>query len=156
MGGDEFTGIFYDVEDVPGCEGLARRVLAAFEEPFELEGAVFTVTPSIGLSLYPSLATDPDVLLRQADSAMYEVKRWGGNAYRLYSPQITLIRRSRLALEKELRAALQNGDFELFYQPQVELASGRCMGFEALLVGIIPTEGCFCPPASCLCWRVRG
>lgn len=145
MGGDEFTGIFYDVEDVPGCEGLARRVLAAFEEPFELEGAAFTVTPSIGLSLYPSLATDPDVLLRQADSAMYEVKRWGGNAYRLYSPQITLIRRSRLALEKELRAALQNGDFELFYQPQVELATGRCMGFETLLRWNHPDRGLLLP-----------
>jgi len=133
MGGDEFTGIFCDVEDAVACKGLARRVLAAFERPFELEGADFTVTPSIGLSLYPSLATDPDVLLRQADSAMYEVKRWGGNAYRLYSPQITLIRRSRLALEKELKAALRNGDFELYYQPQVALATGRCVGFETLL-----------------------
>jgi diguanylate cyclase len=104
------------------------------------------VTPSIGVTLYPRLATDPDVLLRQADSAMYEVKRWGGNAYRLYSEQITLVRRSRLALEKELRAALRDGDFVLFYQPQVELGSGRCVGCEALLRWSHPTRGLLLPP----------
>lgn len=141
MGGDEFTAIFYDVPDPAAAEGLAGRVLEAFEEPFDLEGVAIAVTPSIGFSLYPSLATDPDVLLRQADSAMYEVKRRGGNAYRLYSPQITLVRRSRLALEKELRAALRDGDFSLFYQPQVELGSGRCVGCETLLRWGHPTRG---------------
>ena len=141
MGGDEFTAILYDVPDAAAAEGLARRLFEAFDEPFDLEGAAFAVTPSIGISLYPSLATDPDVLLRQADSAMYEVKRRGGNAYRVYSPQITLVRRSRLALEKELRAALRDGDFALFYQPQVELASERCVGCEALLRWSHPTRG---------------
>jgi diguanylate cyclase (GGDEF)-like protein/PAS domain S-box-containing protein len=141
MGGDEFTAIFYDVPDAAAAEGLARRLLEAFDEPFDLEGVAFAVTPSIGITLYPSLATDPDVLLRQADSAMYEVKRRGGNAYRLYSPQITLVRRSRLALEKELRAALRDGDFALFYQPQVELGSERCVGCEALLRWSHPTRG---------------
>ena len=145
MGGDEFTAIFYDVPDPSAAEGLARRVLDAFDEPFDLEGAVFAVTPSIGFTLYPALATDPDVLLRQADSAMYEVKRRGGNAYRLYSPQITLVRRSRLALEKELRAALRDGDFTLFYQPQVELGSERCVGCETLLRWSHPTRGLLLP-----------
>ncbi|MGE5155695.1 MAG: putative bifunctional diguanylate cyclase/phosphodiesterase [Bdellovibrio bacteriovorus] len=146
MGGDEFTAIFYDVPDVVAAEGLARRVLQSFAEPFDLEGAAFVVTPSIGITLYPMLATDPDVLLRQADSAMYEVKRWGGNAFRLYSEQITLVRRSRLALEKELRAALRDGDFALFYQPQVALDSGRCMGCEVLLRWSHPTRGLLLPP----------
>lgn len=145
MGGDEFTAIFYDVPDLAAAEGLAQRMLESFEEPFELEGAAFAVTPSIGVSLYPALATDPDVLLRQADSAMYEVKRRGGNAYRLYSPQITLVRRSRLALEKELRSALRDQDFTLFYQPQVELGSGRCLGCEVLLRWTHPTRGLLLP-----------
>lgn len=145
MGGDEFTAIFYDVPKYSAAEGLGQRVMSAFEEPFELEGAKFTVTPSIGISLYPSLASDPDVLLRQADSAMYEVKRRGGNAVRLYSPQITLVRRSRLALEEELRTALRDDDFTLFFQPQVELATGRWVGCEALLRWNHPERGLLLP-----------
>lgn len=145
MGGDEFTAIFYDVPDTAAAEAAARRVLAAFEEPFELEGTAYAVSPSIGVSLYPSLATDPDVLLRQADSAMYEVKRRGGNAFRLYSPQITLVRRSRLALERELRWALRDGDFALFYQPQVALDTGRCVGCETLLRWNHPERGLLLP-----------
>lgn len=145
MGGDEFTGIFYDVRDPAAADALGRRVLAAFEDPFELEGVAHTVTPSVGISLYPSSATDPDVLLRQADSAMYEVKRCGGNAYRLYSPRITLVRSSRLALEKELRAALEAGDLALFYQPQLELSTGRWAGCETLLRWSHPDRGLLLP-----------
>ncbi|WP_295386088.1 EAL domain-containing protein [uncultured Thiodictyon sp.] len=132
-GGDEFTAVFYNVHDQAGAQRVGERLLAAFLLPFNPEGHEMYVTPSIGISLFPALATDPDVLVRQADSAMYEAKHHGGNAFRLYDPGTALTAESRLEIERDLQKALYHGELLLHYQPQVALASGECVGFEALL-----------------------
>ncbi|WP_295455839.1 bifunctional diguanylate cyclase/phosphodiesterase [uncultured Thiodictyon sp.] len=132
-GGDEFTAVFYNVADQAGADRIGKRLLSAFLLPFNPEGHEMYVTPSIGISLFPALATDPDVLVRQADAAMYEAKRQGGNALRLYDPNTALTAESRLEIERDLQKALHHGELLLHYQPQVALASGECVGFEALL-----------------------
>jgi diguanylate cyclase (GGDEF)-like protein/PAS domain S-box-containing protein len=133
LGGDEFVAILEDVQDVDEPAHVARTVLAAIGQPLTLAGQEVTVSSSMGITLYPTDATDGNTLLQYADVAMYRAKAEGGNTYNFYTADMTADAQRRLSLENRLRTALDNNEFHLLYQPRHDLVSGRITSVEALL-----------------------
>jgi diguanylate cyclase (GGDEF)-like protein len=135
LGGDEFVLLVHDA-GADGAETAARRILDAMQQPFLHDGMNVTVTCSIGIALYPHDGSDLDELLRRADAAMHEVKEGGRAAHRFHEARRhaeDTDPRGRLRLDTAMRRALVQGDFRLHYQPQVDLASGKVVGAEALI-----------------------
>ena len=135
LGGDEFVVLAHQADD-SGSHATATRVLDALKRPFEHGGMSFTVTASIGVALFPGDGSTMDELMRRADGAMREVKHAGRAGYRFHRtrPGATDTRsRSRMRLDHAMRMALAQGRFRLHFQPQVDLASGRVVGAEALI-----------------------
>ncbi len=133
LGGDEFVLLltkFHHAEDVAR---VAKRLLGALEEPFELGGQSTTVTASIGIALCPNDGDNAETLLKNADTAMYMAKSTGKSTFRFYEPRMSVEAVSRLELDRELRAALDHQDLALHYQPQIDARSRQIIGFEALL-----------------------
>ncbi len=145
LSGDEFTLLVENIENTQTAITVAEKVLYAFREPFSMEGHDITVTPSIGVSIFPRDGDDIDSLLRNADSAMYEAKGQGRNAYAMYTQRMTDDAVERVELENDLRRALEQDELVVFYQPQVELESGRLSGAEALLRWNHPEKGLIPP-----------
>jgi diguanylate cyclase (GGDEF)-like protein/PAS domain S-box-containing protein len=141
VGGDEFTLIVSQITDDDRAVRVAGKVLAAVARPFELDGHELFITTSIGIALYPVDGEDPETLLKNADSAMYRAKEAGRNTYEVCSPTLSARARERMALETGLRRALERGELVLYYQPQVDLATGRIVGLEALLRWVHPDRG---------------
>ncbi len=133
MGGDEFVVLLPDVEAEEEVATVARKVLSAVRQPFELFGHKFTVTASIGVSLYPRHGQDEQALMKNADIAMYQAKDEGRNIFRFYSEEMAGASLERLSLESGLRRALKNEEFALHYQPRRDLATEKITGMEALL-----------------------
>jgi len=132
LGGDEFV-LLLNQADAHGAEITARRVLDALSRPFALDAMAFTVTCSIGIALYPGDGVTMDDLVKNADSAMYHVKERGRSDFRFYQRQMNIGLLSRMKLDHAMRQALENNDFCLHYQPQVDLANGHIFGAEALI-----------------------
>ena len=132
LGGDEFV-IVMQPADAAGAESTAQRVAEAMARPFAQAGLSFTVTCSIGIALFPDDGDNVDDLLRHADKAMYSVKESGRAGYRFHQPRKDVDLKSRMRVDHAMRQALAHGRFRLHYQPQVECASGRVVGAEALL-----------------------
>ncbi len=145
MGGDEFTIILPGVVAPRAAADVAKKILALFKHPFEIDGRELVTSTSIGLSICPTHSQDPQELLRQADSAMYDAKRHGSNGFRLYHSDMTLTVDSRLRLEQELRGALLREEVVLFFQPQFDLGSGARVAVEALLRWQHPERGLLPP-----------
>ena len=134
LGGDEFTVVLEDVESLVAVERMARDVLAAFSTPLEVdERHDVSITPSLGISLYPDHALVPTDLLKFADTAMYQAKAEGRNTYQVYNEAMDAEARQRAAIISALRRALDRGEFRLVYQPRLSLADGRITGVESLL-----------------------
>jgi diguanylate cyclase (GGDEF)-like protein/PAS domain S-box-containing protein len=134
LGGDEFTVVLEDVESLVAVERMARDVLAAFSTPLEVdERHDVSITPSLGISLYPDHALVPTDLLKFADTAMYQAKAEGRNTYQVYNEAMDAEARHRAAIIAALRRALDRGEFRLVYQPRLALADGRITGVESLL-----------------------
>ncbi|MDP1896303.1 MAG: GGDEF domain-containing phosphodiesterase, partial [Sulfurimicrobium sp.] len=114
-------------------EITAQRILDTLSRPFTLDDITFTVTCSIGIALYPGDGVTMDDLIKNADSAMYHVKERGRSDFRFYQRQMNIGLLSRMKLDHAMRLALENKDFRLHYQPQVDLASGNIFGAEALI-----------------------
>ncbi len=131
-GGDEFVLLLHDT-DALGAEAIVQRVLHRLCEPIELDELSLTVTSSIGIALYPVDGLSKDELIRNADTAMYQVKERGRSNFRFYQRQMNIDSLSRIKLDTAMRTALAQSDFFLRYQPQVDFASGRIIGVEALL-----------------------
>jgi diguanylate cyclase (GGDEF)-like protein/PAS domain S-box-containing protein len=133
LGGDEFTVVLPEIQTSADAAGVARRVLDAVQEPFSVDRHALAVGVSIGITLFPGDGEDVETLLRNADVAMYEAKERGRNNYQFFSQSISDADLRRTAIEKRLRTAIDEEAFELFYQPQVDIRSGRIQGVEALI-----------------------
>ncbi|TAL20508.1 MAG: EAL domain-containing protein [Aquabacterium sp.] len=133
LGGDEFVVMLEDLAAPADAATRARALLDALAPALKLPGHEFYVQGSVGISLFPDDARSADDLLRNADAAMYQAKQGGRNDYRYYTETLTVSAHRRLALDTRLRQALEQQAFELWYQPQIELATGRMIGLEALV-----------------------
>lgn len=145
LGGDEFTLLLADFADVRSIDFLARKVVARMRDPFTVVGRKIFVTASIGIALYPEDGDDADDLLQNADTAMYHVKERGKNGFQYFSREMNLKALDRLELETALREALERQEFLLYYQPQVDLHTGRICGSEALIRWNHPNRGLVSP-----------
>lgn len=141
VGGDEFAIIQDAVKSPEEASAFATRLLDAIGQPYHLEGHAVVVNVSVGIALAPSDGTDPDVLLKNSDMALYRAKDEGRGAYRFFEPEMDARLQARRMLEVELRAALQLQQFELHYQPLMDLRSSAVLGFEALIRWRHPGRG---------------
>ena len=142
--GDEFT-IIARLADREAAAGLAERIRDGIAGPIDVEGRRLHVSASIGVATYPFDGNCEADLLRHADTAMYVAKEWGHGHYRLYEPDMSESATSRLELEAGLRQALERREFELYYQPQIDVRDGHFVGVEALLRWNHPTRGVLTP-----------
>jgi diguanylate cyclase (GGDEF)-like protein/PAS domain S-box-containing protein len=133
LGGDEFTVILEGLADPSQAAAVAEKISQGFIAPFQLSGRTVTVSASIGITLYPSDAQDVETLLRCADAAMYRAKEQGRNRHFFYTAELNNAAHRRFQLEHGLRSALERGEFEVVYQPQLHTASGVLTSAEALL-----------------------
>ena len=140
LGGDQFA-LLLGKTDAAAAEATARRVLHVVAQPFDSEGAPFTMTCSIGMALAPSHGSTLDELARHADAAMRAVKSAGRASYRLHEVRAEVDRRYYMRLDHAMRQALVSNRFRLHYQPQVRLVDGRIVGAEALLRWRDPEHG---------------
>ncbi|VAW98102.1 diguanylate cyclase/phosphodiesterase (GGDEF & EAL domains) with PAS/PAC sensor(s) [hydrothermal vent metagenome] len=145
MGGDEFTILLPRFTRVHDVEQLALKILNGISLPFHIEGQELVVTSSIGISLYPNDGETLESLMKNADSAMYRAKDQGRNKYQLYNADMNAGAIEHLTMETQLRHALERNEFCLYYQPQVDINSGRLIGFEALLRWLHPQQGLLAP-----------
>ena len=145
VGGDEFTLLLAEVERVEEVAEVAERVLDALRQPWVLNGHEFRITTSIGIAMFPNDGEDADSLLSNADTAMYRAKDQGRDNYKLYTPAMNARIVERLALENSLRHGLERGEFLVYYQPQVDIASGKIVGMEALVRWQHPERGLVFP-----------
>ncbi len=133
LGGDEFIVVLPGIRSPADAATVARRLIAELQQPLKLAANTLVVTPSIGISLYPTNGEDVDTLLRNADLAMYFAKRKAPGMFAFFDPSMNDIALHRFTLEARLRGALERGEFTLHYQPQFDVASGTVSGMEALL-----------------------
>jgi diguanylate cyclase (GGDEF)-like protein len=133
LSGDEFAVILLIEDGESGAARVAEKLVAALRLPFDINGTTVSLSASIGIALHPDDAIDPDLLLDQADAAMYGAKRAGRDTFRFFTAEMNASTEARLALEAALRAAVEQDQFVLHYQPKVDLGSGRVCGVEALL-----------------------
>lgn len=145
LGGDEFTVVLSDVPDTAHVETVARRILERLSQPIALQGHNPVVTPSIGIAIYPMDGDDPDSLIRNADTAMYVAKAEGRACFRFYNEEMNAKAVEQLKMEEELRHGMQNGELELRYQPQIEVATGDVVSLEALVRWKHPVRGMVSP-----------
>ncbi len=145
FGGDEFMAFLQDIQSENGAARMAEKLLASFERPFEVGVHLLSISPSIGVSLYPEDATDSVALMRNADLAMYRAKAAGRRAIEFYRPELTLSINERLQLEMQLRHALERRELFLVYQPQVDVLTAKVIGVEALLRWQHPALGLIAP-----------
>lgn len=145
MGGDEFMFAFPHSRDEKAVLERVKAILHIFKEPFDLKGYEFHLTASAGISMYPKDGNSVESLMISADTAMYNAKNRGLNLYAFYSPEMNATTREKIVLESSLRKAIDNGELRLFYQPQVDIASGEIKGVEALLRWQHPGKGLILP-----------
>ncbi|HPI59020.1 EAL domain-containing protein [Zoogloea sp.] len=144
-GGDEFVVVLDDLQEGSMPEDVAERILASLARPFDLCSQQVTVTPSIGIALYPTDGNDGEALIKNADAAMYLAKERGRNNFQFFDHGLSARYSERLELENRLRHALDEQQLELFYQPQVDTLSGELIGMEALIRWRQP-DGSMIPP----------
>lgn len=145
LGGDEFVVV---LDDAPGgriAVAVAQAVQRQMQAPFSLDGSLLFASTSIGIAISDPTQTSAEDLLRNADTAMYHAKSGGRGRYRIFDSSMRATAIARLSLETDLRHALDDGEFELFYQAQVDLTTGRLSGFEALVRWQHPTRGLLPP-----------
>ena len=148
MGGDEFAVLErYSGLERAGIELTARKLLRVLAESIEVDGIRFQISASIGVSVYPEHGRDFEILLKNADLAMFRAKSEQRDAFRIFEPPLAAAAETRITLMSELRSAIDARQFEVFYQPQVALDSGALLGVEALVRWRHPERGLIEPAA---------
>lgn len=145
FGGDEFSLILTDINKISECEQSFNRIIASLGAPYQVNGHIARVTASIGATIFPNDGDTADLLLRHADQAMYEAKELGKNCYRLFNPSQLKQQMSNKATLDRIGKALGDGQFTLFYQPQVDCRLGQVAGVEALIRWSHPILGILAP-----------
>lgn len=145
MGGDEFTIILADLEDLSSIERIAQNILTRIAEPYDLGGELAYVSVSIGITMYPMDADSADSLLKNADQAMYMAKKSGRNRSSYFTATMQQAAQKRLMLANDLHGAVTNQQFKVYYQPIVQLPSGKINKAEALVRWEHPVHGLISP-----------
>jgi diguanylate cyclase (GGDEF)-like protein/PAS domain S-box-containing protein len=141
QGGDEFTIVLPELRGRDDAKAVAEKFLDGLQKPFDLDGHVVHISASIGIAVYPGDGETIDELVRHADMAMYQVKALGKNGVGFYHDSMLDMSHQKIALEQALRRALENGELEMYYQPQVDVATGRIVGAEGLMRWNHPQRG---------------
>ena len=145
LGGDEFTIVLTSVSGKEEVESIVHRLQSLLQKPLVLAGQTFTLSMSIGIALYPQDGVEADDLLKRADTALYVVKSRGRNSYEFFDPTMEAKTLERILMENELRKAINQGHFDIYYQPKTDLATGKLTGMEALVRWIHPELGVIPP-----------
>jgi diguanylate cyclase (GGDEF)-like protein len=145
LGGDEFTLYLADIGQVQDAAGVAQRILDVLSKPFMLDTYEVFITASVGITVFPLDGEDEDTLLKNADTAMYHAKDQGRNNYQFFTQSMNTAVTKRLSLENDLRKALERQEFVLYYQPQLDLRTGKVLGTEALIRWLHPDRGLILP-----------
>jgi len=145
LGGDEFLVVLPGLTNVDASTQVAQRILSTFEPPYLLNGQEVFVTTSIGISIFPHDSDNSGMLLQHADAAMYQAKNKGKSAYAVFAPEMTEVSHERLQMESLMRRALEQQEFELYFQPIVSTGSGQLSSAEALLRWNNPSLGMVMP-----------
>ncbi len=133
LGGDEFTIVLEEISSAFDAELVCRKIIKSLEQPIEIHGQEIYATTSIGVTFFPSDATEITGLIRNADAAMYRAKDEGRNKYQLFTADLNARAVERLSIESALRHAIEREELFLCYQPKVDLQTGKVLGVEALL-----------------------
>lgn len=141
QGGDEFTIVLPELRDRTDAKVIAEKFLESLQKPFDLDGHQVHISASIGIAVYPSDGESIDELLRHADIAMYQVKALGKNGHSFYHNSMLDMSHQKIALEQALRRALEQNELEMYYQPQIDVATGRIIGAEGLMRWNHPQRG---------------
>lgn len=145
LGGDEFTIVLPQLADASHAEDIAQKIIIKLAEPFHLHGEVAHVSASLGITLYPHDAADIDNMMKNADQAMYVAKNNGRNRFSYFTASLQEAAQKRLRLTNDLRSALAEKQFRVYFQPIVELSTGRVHKAEALLRWLHPVRGMVSP-----------
>jgi diguanylate cyclase (GGDEF)-like protein/PAS domain S-box-containing protein len=146
LGGDEFLIMLTHVKDVSDAAVAAERLMDAIISEYTIQGHTLNITCSVGISIFPEHGTDADTLIKNADIAMYNAKEGGRNGFRFFTEDVNAQAIERLTLENSLQLALHRKELFLMYQPQIDLATGKIVGLEALLrwqhpgLGLVPPD----------------
>ncbi|MFW5501428.1 MULTISPECIES: EAL domain-containing protein [unclassified Maridesulfovibrio] len=147
IGGDEFVIMLKDLQDKHDAAVMADKLISLFAQSFNVNSHQFTITPSIGIALYPDDGETPYSLVRNADTAMNKAKQEGRNRYHLFTPGLTKSALRRISMENKLRQTASNNGFTVYYQPKVNLNDKTIVGMEALVRWIQP-DGTIISPAE--------
>ena len=141
QGGDEFTIVLPELVQREDASAIAQKFLESLHQPFDLDGHEVHISASIGIAVYPHDGESIDELLRHADIAMYQVKALGKNGHSFYHDSMLDVSHQKIALEQSLRKALEQNELEMYYQPQIDMVTGRIVGAEGLMRWNHPQRG---------------
>ena len=145
LGGDEFVVVLADVAENDDVKRFSEKLIRILTRPYQVDDHELFITASIGASLFPRDGHEPGILLKNADTAMYQAKARGKNTFTVYSPNMSAEVRNRLSLESELRKALEHNEFELHYQPVLDINKQQIVAAEALIRWKHRTSGLLTP-----------
>jgi diguanylate cyclase (GGDEF)-like protein len=145
LGGDEFVVTLEGLQQAEDAAQVAAKIIKALARPFEIAGHTLNTSCSIGISIFPLDAEDDRTLMKNADTAMYHAKEKGRNNYQFFSSEMNVRAVERHTLETALRLAIERQEFVLYYQPQVDIRTGKVVGMEALLRWVHPERGLLSP-----------
>ncbi|PCJ43587.1 MAG: two-component system response regulator [SAR86 cluster bacterium] len=145
LGGDEFIVLLPHMPSEADVHAVGNKIVETIKQPFKVEGHELYLTVSVGISMYPRDGDNAETLIKHSDVAMYHTKEQGKNNYHLYEDNMSVKNNLLLSIENEIRKGIKENQFEVFYQPQVDLNTGEVCGVEALLRWNHPTQGLLSP-----------